>query len=161
MTEDEVRDLIRSYAERAGSVRALAKEWNVSQAYLDKQIRGVQAVGELVLRKLNLIRRKVYEFFPESEALESIGRATAYRIATHDAWREEQGVTQREQGHGSPMTRDQLARLFGITPLDMARLLRASPQFPNPDTRIKGAPAWHRQTIYGWLRSQARRNGRS
>ena len=65
MTEREVRNLIRQHADRAGSVHALAREWGMSQPYLDKQIRGTQAIGDLTLRRLKLIRRKAYQFYPD------------------------------------------------------------------------------------------------
>ena len=86
MTECEVRNLIRWHAERAGSVRALAKEWGMSQAYLDKQIRGTQAVGDLTLRQLKLIRRKAFQFYPESRGgLNELASEVGAMIADHES----------------------------------------------------------------------------
>ena len=86
MTEREVRNLIRSHAERAGSVATLAKEWGISQAYLDKQIRGTQAIGDLTLRRLKLIRRKAYQFYPESRGgLNELASEVGTMIADHES----------------------------------------------------------------------------
>lgn len=156
MTEDEVRYAIRSYAEKAGSVRALAKEWGISQAYLDKQIRGDQAVGDMVLRKMKLVRRKIYEFYPEDKALDVIAKSVGLKIRHHDSWRDAQGCIQREAGHGAPMTIENIAQLMGISVGDLERAL-AYNGFPQSDAEIGEQPAWRSETIYGWLRRKARR----
>ena len=152
MTEREVRNLIRGHAERAGSVRALAKEWGMSQAYLDKQIRGTQAVGDLTLRRLKLIRRKAYQFYPESRGgLNDLASEVGVMIADHESWRTANDVVQRSQGQGSPMTAGQVAKLLGISPKDVLRMLENGSGFPEPDARVLPKPAWKAQTIYGWL----------
>ena len=152
MTERDARKLIRSHAERAGSVRALAKEWGMSQPYLDKQIRGTQAIGDLTLRRLKLIRRKAYQFYPESRAdLNELASEVGAMIADHESWRAANDVGQRSQGQGSPMTAAQVAKLLGVLPKDLQRMLDNGSGFPEPDARVLRRPAWKAQTIYGWL----------
>jgi hypothetical protein len=152
MTEREVRNLIRSHAEQAGSVRALAKQWGMSQGYLDKQIRGTMAIGDKTLRRLKLIRRKTYQFYPASRVgLNDLASEVGAMIADHESWREANDVVQRSQGQGSPMTSGQVAKLLGITPKDLQRLLDNDSGFPEPDAHVLRKPAWQGQTIYAWL----------
>jgi predicted DNA-binding transcriptional regulator AlpA len=161
MTDNEVRELIRRHAERAGSVRALAKEWGMSQAYLDKQIRGVQAIGDMTLKKLKLVRRKTYEFYTENtKGLSQLAADVGTKIVEHDAWREAHNVGQREQGRGSPMTMAQVAKLLGISTEDLERLRRLESDLPPFDAKLGRLSAWKAETIYRWLRSKSRRSNR-
>ena len=49
------------------------------------------------------------------------------------------------------MTAGQVAKLVGISPKDVQRMLENGSGFPEPDARVLCKPAWKVQTIYGWL----------
>lgn len=64
MTEAQVIERIRKEADRAGSLRALAREWGVTHNYLSFVTRGIQPPGPTVLKKLGLRRVKTVRYEP-------------------------------------------------------------------------------------------------
>jgi hypothetical protein len=54
MTEDDVVNLIRRNIQRAGSLRALAREWKITPSYLSDLTNGRRAPGPAVLVPLGL-----------------------------------------------------------------------------------------------------------
>lgn len=56
MTADQVRVLIRARAAEVGTMRALARAWEVSPAYLSDVVNGHRAPGRAILRRLRLVR---------------------------------------------------------------------------------------------------------
>ena len=84
-------------------MRALAKEWGISQLYLGKQIRGTQAIGDLTLRRLKLIRRKAYQFYPESRGgLNELVCEVGVMIADHESWRTANDVVHAARARARP-----------------------------------------------------------
>lgn len=62
MTADEVRAVVSRMAMRAGSLRALARSWGVSAAYLSDILAGNRTPGPSVLRHLGLTRTVRVEY---------------------------------------------------------------------------------------------------
>jgi len=64
----EVRALIGDQIERKGSLRALARKWNVSAPYLSDILRGRRNPGPKVLKHLGLVatveRKVIYSPMP-------------------------------------------------------------------------------------------------
>lgn len=60
MSADEVRKMIRSRAEDIGTMRALARAWKVSPAYLSDVINGNREPGPRILRALGLRKSVIY-----------------------------------------------------------------------------------------------------
>lgn len=56
MTESEVIDVIRARIAKSGSVRALAREWNVSPSYLCDLRDGRRAPGPKILEPFGMRR---------------------------------------------------------------------------------------------------------
>jgi DNA-binding transcriptional regulator YdaS (Cro superfamily) len=66
MSEDDVIRLIRTKAKAAGSLRALAKEWGISPAYLSDAVNGSRGLGPAILNCLNLRRVVHVDYQPAS-----------------------------------------------------------------------------------------------
>ncbi len=62
MTESDVIDLVRSEVARAGSMRELSRQWNVSCAYISDLIRGRRVPGPAILDPLGLERRVTVDY---------------------------------------------------------------------------------------------------
>lgn len=60
MTQNEVIQRIESAVEAAGSARALAEAWGVSQPYLSDVRAGKRAPGPAILVHLGLTAEQVY-----------------------------------------------------------------------------------------------------
>jgi hypothetical protein len=56
MTEADVKKLVGRAIERAGGVRALAREWDVSPAQISDVMNGRRGPGPKVLRNLGMRR---------------------------------------------------------------------------------------------------------
>lgn len=56
MNEKQVVERVRKEVKRAGSIRALAREWNVTSAYLSFILSGRRSPGPKVLHMLGLKR---------------------------------------------------------------------------------------------------------
>lgn len=56
MTADEVREVVGRLARQAGSLRALARSWGVSAAYLSDVLAGNRTPGPSILKRLGLSR---------------------------------------------------------------------------------------------------------
>ena len=54
ITQPQVVDLIRGHASQAGGVRALARQWRCSEAYISLILSGRRSPGRLVLKRLGL-----------------------------------------------------------------------------------------------------------
>lgn len=65
MTEDQVRALIERLILEAGSLRALARRWKITPAYLSDLRRGRRAPGPHVLRPLGLKRVVTITYEPD------------------------------------------------------------------------------------------------
>ncbi len=62
MTESDVIDLVRSEVARAGSMRELSRQWNVSCVYISDLLRGRRGPGPTILDPLGLERRVTVEY---------------------------------------------------------------------------------------------------
>lgn len=56
LTEDDVRAIVEPLIVKAGSMRALAKEWNMSPAYLGDFLNGRRGPGPQILKPLGLVQ---------------------------------------------------------------------------------------------------------
>lgn len=56
LTEDQVRRKVESEMIKAGSIRALAREWRISASYLCDFLNGRRGPGPQILRPLGLIQ---------------------------------------------------------------------------------------------------------
>lgn len=61
MSADEVRKMVEARAGEVGTMRALARAWKVSPAYLSDVINGKREPGPAILKALGLRRLMVYE----------------------------------------------------------------------------------------------------
>jgi hypothetical protein len=64
MNESQVVDKVRKEIERAGSLRALAREWGVSPCYLSDLMNGRRGPGPSILGPLGLVRVQRITFEP-------------------------------------------------------------------------------------------------
>jgi hypothetical protein len=66
MTEQDVVTLVQAEATRLGSMRALAREWGISPAYVSDLLQGRRAPGPKILGPLGLraVRTLAYERTP-------------------------------------------------------------------------------------------------
>lgn len=64
MNESQVVDLIKKEVSRAGSMRALCREWNVTPSYMSDLINGRRAPGPTILGPLKLVRVKTVVYKP-------------------------------------------------------------------------------------------------
>ncbi len=62
MTESDVIDLVRSEVARAGSMRELSRQWNVSCAYISDFLGGRRAPGPAILTPMGLERRVIVDY---------------------------------------------------------------------------------------------------
>ncbi len=62
MTESDVIDLVRSEVARAGSMRELSRQWNVSCAYVSDIVGGRRSLGPAILNHLGLERRVTVDY---------------------------------------------------------------------------------------------------
>jgi hypothetical protein len=60
LTHDELIELIRAAAQAAGSQRALARQWNVSPAYITDLLRDLRDPGPKILEALGYERVVLY-----------------------------------------------------------------------------------------------------
>lgn len=66
MSERDVCSLVEKEIERAGSLRALSREWGVSPAMLSDLLNGRRGPGPKILGPLGLRRVKAIQFLPEA-----------------------------------------------------------------------------------------------
>lgn len=62
MNEKQVIELVRSEVTRAGSMRALGREWGVNVAYISDLLNGRRGPGPKILAPLGLERIKTVTF---------------------------------------------------------------------------------------------------
>ena len=62
MTEDQVVAMLSVFVREAGSLRSLAKAWDVSPAYLSDIMNHRRAPGDAVLGRLGLSRRVIVTY---------------------------------------------------------------------------------------------------
>jgi len=62
MGEAGVIELVRKEIKRAGSLRALAREWSVSPCYISDTCNGRRAPGPAILEPLGLERRTIVTY---------------------------------------------------------------------------------------------------
>ena len=67
LSDDDVLEAIRSRAKIAGSLRALAREWSVSHAYISDVLRREKPPGDALLRPLGLKAVTYYERVTDEE----------------------------------------------------------------------------------------------
>jgi hypothetical protein len=72
MTESEVRRDVRIYIERAGSLRALAKQWGVCPALLSDLMNGRRRPGPKILKPMGLRVVKTITYERTHQAWEAI-----------------------------------------------------------------------------------------
>ncbi len=60
-TEADICELIEAEIERAGGLRALAREWRISPSYLCHVIGGRTKPGDGILRHLGLVKVVAYQ----------------------------------------------------------------------------------------------------
>jgi lambda repressor-like predicted transcriptional regulator len=64
MTESEVRAKVEAEVQRAGSMRALAREWGMSVSYLSDFLAGRRGPGPQILDPLGLVQVVVVSYEP-------------------------------------------------------------------------------------------------
>lgn len=67
LTADDVRDRIRARALLAGGMRALAREWRVSHAYISDVLRGGKDPGAALLLPLGLEAETTYQRITQTD----------------------------------------------------------------------------------------------
>lgn len=69
LDEADVIEMVRKSARRAGSMRAMAREWDVTVSYISDLLNGRRAPGPKILDPLGIDRVKIitYQFRPKSE----------------------------------------------------------------------------------------------
>lgn len=65
MFETDIHVMVRLAANDAGGIRALARRWDLSAAYISDVIRGKRAPGQSILDHLGVIRVVRYEKGPK------------------------------------------------------------------------------------------------
>jgi hypothetical protein len=68
MTEDQVRAKVEAEVGRAGSLRALAREWRISPSYLSDFLNGRRGPGPQVLSPLGLVQEVSVRYIPGENA---------------------------------------------------------------------------------------------
>ena len=66
--EAGVAALVHARIAEAGSLRALAREWGVSPAYLSDLTNGRRGPGPKILGPLGLVREKIVRYVPAKKA---------------------------------------------------------------------------------------------
>ncbi len=66
MTEHQMRGLLEAEIGKRASLRALAREWKISHAYISDVRRGEQMPGPAILKRLGLraVRRRITTYEP-------------------------------------------------------------------------------------------------
>jgi hypothetical protein len=64
VTESEVRAKVEAEVQRAGSMRALAREWNMSVSYLSDFLNHRRGPGPQILDPLGLVQRVAVSYEP-------------------------------------------------------------------------------------------------
>lgn len=64
LTEADVREQVEALVVKAGSMRALAREWEMSPAYLGDFLNGRRAPGPQILKPLGLVQETTIRYVP-------------------------------------------------------------------------------------------------